>query len=60
VTAEFWCGKEGGPAKSSAEVVKHEKGPDRENAQLLKSSAITEVTSNVYVMDQDKERREPS
>jgi hypothetical protein len=21
VTAEFWCGKEGGPAKSSAEVV---------------------------------------
>jgi hypothetical protein len=22
VTAEFWCGKEGGPAKSSAEIVR--------------------------------------
>jgi hypothetical protein len=21
MTAEFWCGKEGGPAKSSAEIV---------------------------------------
>ena len=23
MTAEFWCGKEGGPAKSSAEIVNH-------------------------------------
>jgi hypothetical protein len=38
VTAEFWCGKEGGPAKSSAEVVskKDEELARRSEGKVMK------------------------
>jgi hypothetical protein len=60
VTAEFWCGKEGGPAKSSAEIVSRDakdygvpEGPDSDYDPVrpcsrLKPEVLRPVTSCLY------------
>ena len=60
MTAEFWCGKEGGPAKSSAEIVSRDakdygvpEGPDSDYDPVrpcsrLKPEVLRPVTSCLY------------